>query len=65
MIEQVHLNKSMMQMYIKDCVERYNMVRPHYSCNMLTPYKMHMQNKIKMRTYKKSTNLQTNLQTCG
>jgi transposase InsO family protein len=65
MIEQVNLDKSMMQLYIKDCVKRYNMVRPHYSCDLLTPDEMHMQNNIKMKTYKKSKNLQTKLQIFG
>ena len=65
MIEQYDLDISTMQLYVKDCIERYNKVRPHYSCYMLTPDKMHQQNRIKMRTYKKSESLKASLQTFG
>ena len=65
MIEQYDLDKSTMQLYVKDCIERYNNIRPHYSCHMLTPDKMHRQDKIKMRTYKKSVSLKASLQTYG
>ena len=65
MIEQYDLDKSTMQLYVKDCIERYNKVRPHYSCHMLTPDRMHRQDKIQMRTYKKSVSLKASLQTYG
>lgn len=35
-------------------ISLYNTVRPHLSCKMLTPEKMHQQNKIKIKTYKKA-----------
>ncbi len=65
MIDQFHMNKQMKQVYIKDCVKRYNMIRPHYSSYMLTPNKMHQQNKIKIRKYKKSISFKASLKTNG
>lgn len=37
---------------VKEAVEIYNEFRPHYSNSMLTPNQMHIQNQIKIRTYK-------------
>ena len=37
---------------VKELVNIYNEIRPHYSNYMLTPNQMHSQNKINMRTYK-------------
>lgn len=34
----------------------YNLSRPHLSCQMLTPKQMHAQQKIKVKTYKKTLN---------
>ena len=42
-----------MQKVVKEAINIYNEIRPHYSNYMLTPNQMHTQNKIKMRTYKK------------
>ena len=53
MIEKYTLNKELMKLYVKDCISKYNRIRPHYSCYMLTPEEMNKQNQIKMRTYKK------------
>jgi transposase InsO family protein len=41
-----------MKQVVKQAVDTYNQFRPHYSNYMLTPNQMHMQNQIKMRTYK-------------
>ena len=41
-----------MKQVVKEAVDTYNQFRPHYSNYMLTPNQMHMQNQIKMRTYK-------------
>nr|WP_283671766.1 integrase core domain-containing protein [Candidatus Ornithobacterium hominis] len=38
---------------VKDAIDKYNNLRPHYSCHYLTPQQMHKQNKIKIKTYKK------------
>lgn len=37
---------------VKEAINIYNEIRPHYSNYMLTPSQMHSQNLIKMRTYK-------------
>jgi transposase InsO family protein len=66
MIEKYALDKELMALYVRDSISKYNRIRPHYSCYMLTPEEMHKQNHIKIRTYKKkSTSLKVNLQTCG
>jgi putative transposase len=66
MIEKYALDKELMELYVRDCISKYNRIRPHYSCYMLTPEEMHGQSHIKIRTYKKkSTSLKVNLQTCG
>lgn len=41
------------QTVVKQSIEKYNELRPHLSCNMLTPSQMHRQNKIKIKTYSK------------
>lgn len=53
MIEKYSRDKHFMEHYVKDSIDKYNQLRPHYSCHMLTPEEMHKQNKIKIRTYKK------------
>ena len=66
MIEKYALDKELMELYVKDSISKYNRIRPHNSCYMLTPEEMHEQSHIKIRTYKKkSTSLKVNLQTCG
>ena len=42
-----------MKEIVKQSIERYNVRRPHLSCNMLTPNQMHRQKHIKIKTYKK------------
>jgi transposase InsO family protein len=39
--------------YLKEVVETYNLIRPHFSNYYLTPQEMHMQAEVKMRTYKR------------
>ena len=48
-----NLNLKNMKLLIKDCVDKYNSIRPHYSCCMKNPLQIHRQRKIKTRTYKK------------
>lgn len=43
----------LMEILIKSSIEIYNEQRPHFSNFMLTPEQMHLQSKLKMRTYKK------------
>ncbi len=57
-IEKYSLNRNDMCTLIKNSIEKYNSIRPHYSCYMLTPEQMHLQNKTKIRTYKKNKYLQ-------
>lgn len=46
------LDLTIMKELVNDSIEIYNQKRPHYSCFMKTPNQMHLQNKIKIRTYK-------------
>lgn len=55
MIDKYHLNLDLMKKLVKESIEVYNNIRPHYSNYMLTPEKMHKQGKIKIRTYKKNS----------
>jgi transposase InsO family protein len=48
-------NLDLMKQIVKESVNIYNELRPHYSNYMLTPNKMHLQSQIKMRTYKQKT----------
>jgi transposase InsO family protein len=42
----------LMNKLIEESIYIYNNERPHWSCRMETPIKMHQQNTIKIRTYK-------------
>ena len=42
-----------MKILVKNAIDIYNNIRPHFSNYMLTPKQMHQQDKIKMRTYKR------------
>ena len=52
-ISEYNLNLKDMQRLIKDTIHIYNEKRPHTSCGYNTPYFMHRQNKLKIKTYKK------------
>ena len=57
MIDNYHLELALMKKVVSESIKIYNEHRPHLSNHMLTPNKMHLQNKIKMKTYKtKSSN---------
>ena len=47
-------DKELWGLFIENSIGVYNSQRPHYSCFLLTPDQMHKQQKIQMRTYKKS-----------
>ncbi|WP_418264739.1 IS3 family transposase [Flavobacterium faecale] len=51
-IDKYNQKTEIMQKVVKEAINIYNEIRPHYSNYMLTPNQMHKQNKIKMRTYK-------------
>jgi len=55
-IKNIELKKEL----IKNAIEIYNNYRPHLSNQMLTPLKMHKQNKLKRKTYK-AKNLNNNI----
>ncbi len=55
MLEQYSLNAPMLEQLVKQSIRKYNEMRPHLSCRLLTPNQMHRQDKIAIRTYKKVT----------
>ncbi len=52
MIDKYNQDLDIMKRIVKEAINTYNVQRPHYSNYMLTPNQMHLQKKIKMRTYK-------------
>lgn len=56
MIDKYNLKLNLMKSLVKESIDTYNELRPHYSNYMLTPNQMHLQNIIKMRTYKTKKN---------
>jgi putative transposase len=50
--ENRNLEIKIMKQLIKNSVDIYNDIRPHYSCHMKTPKEMHKQKRIKIKTYK-------------
>lgn len=51
-IDKYNQKAEIMKQVVKEAIDVYNEIRPHYSNHMLTPNQMHLQNLIKMRTYK-------------
>ena len=58
MIDKHNLKLNTMKSLVKESIDTYNELRPHYSNYMLTPNQMHLQSTIKMRTYKTKKHLQ-------
>jgi putative transposase len=52
-IDKFNKELPIMRVLVKNAIEIYNNLRPHYSNYMLTPKQMHQQDKIIMRTYKR------------
>ncbi|WP_235831768.1 IS3 family transposase [Flavobacterium rhamnosiphilum] len=52
MIDKYNQDLDIMKCIVKEAINTYNQQRPHYSNYMLTPDQMHLQNQIKMKTYK-------------
>lgn len=50
-----------MKLLVADAIRIYNTKRPHWSCGMKTPEQMHRQSKVKIKTYKKFTSMETSL----
>lgn len=53
-LDQYLVNQKTMNKIIEESVQIYNQIRPHLSCNLLTPNQMHQQREIKKPTYKKN-----------
>lgn len=51
-IDKYNVELNMKKKLVKDAIEIYNNFRQHLSNNMLTPYQMHKQNKLKRKQYK-------------
>lgn len=49
------LDIKIMEQLVKNSIQIYNDIRPHYSIYYSTPSEAHKQNKIKIRTYKNKT----------
>jgi transposase InsO family protein len=62
-IDKYHQNRKIRNQIIKESIDIYNELRPHYSNHMLTPNQMHSQNKIEMRTYKTKNSCKDTLAT--
>lgn len=45
-------NIELMQLLMDESIKIYNNERPHFSCELLTPEKMHQQRELKRKTYK-------------
>ena len=54
LLEEYQVKLPVMKMLIKDSVSKYNVLRPHWSCYMMTPIQMHKQRELKIKSYKKS-----------
>lgn len=52
MIDNYHLELSIMTQIVSEAIKIYNENRPHWSNFLLTPQQMHNQNQVRMRTYK-------------
>jgi transposase InsO family protein len=62
-IDNYHADLAIMKKVVKEAVDIYNQVRPHYSNYFLTPNQMHSQCELKMRTYKRKNSIETSLNT--
>ena len=51
----------LMSLLVKQSVNIYNEIHPHWSCYMKTPNYMHQQREIKIRTYKTKNSTKENL----
>ena len=52
-LEKYAHNPGLLKVIVKESIQAYNTLRPHYSCSMLTPEEMHRQNKVSIKTYGK------------
>lgn len=54
MIDEYRVGLPEITQIVKESIHIYNTKRPHYSSYLLTPTQMHSQQKVKIRTYKKT-----------
>lgn len=54
LLAEIIMNRDIAKMAIKDCISIYNNLRPHYSCEYLTPTMMHEQSILKRKSYKRN-----------
>jgi transposase InsO family protein len=65
LIDKRKVKLPVMKEMVKNSVQIYNQLRPHYSCYMLTPEQMHNQSQVRIRTYKKTNRTRANLDAVG
>ena len=63
LLEQYNVKLPIMKALVRNSIKIYNEKRPHYSCYMKTPSQMHLQNEIKIRSYKKNERFKKKLET--
>jgi putative transposase len=61
LLDKYNARLPIMKHMVRNSVQVYNQLRPHYSCYMKTPEQMHRQTQIKIRTYKKTNRTRANL----
>ena len=63
LLDRYNAQLPLMKALVKESVDIYNKERPHYSCHMRTPENMHMQDRIVIKSYKKTNRTRANLDT--
>jgi putative transposase len=61
LLDKYNARLPIMKHMVRNSVQVYNQLRPHYSCYMKTPEQMHRQEQIKIRTYKKTNRIRADL----
>jgi putative transposase len=51
-LEKYKVDLETLRMVVAETIEIYNTERPHFSCSLLTPSQMHLQNHVSIKTYK-------------
>jgi len=63
MLEDYRVELPVMKQLVKESIEIYNTMRPHWSCHMLTPEQMHKQNTVKIKSYKRTDRFKASFET--
>lgn len=53
-LEEFDVDTLTMKSLVRDSIDKYNSLRPHWSCAMMTPNQMHNQQSVKIKTYRKN-----------